>query len=288
MSSPVDFSVSVGTIPPNFSGGLQDTFNLFASLLRITPSTDWNSFTVGSALPTANVGPALKDGTEWYVWNQTLGQYVPLTVDGSGLKAGTVALTALGTTTPGAAFVANGSGVLSPVAGTAGQVLTSNGATAAPSFQLPLTGQNFAVTKNADQLYNSDGSSVLVVFDTVIFSAGLVFDTANSRFTCVTPGTYLFGASLQVDQRNGTWTEVQHEGKICVNSPASPNSITSIEGKETGRRTSVSPSGPLVLAAGDHVYCYISTVHKAGEATANSFCVEANSSGTRFFGIRLS
>lgn len=288
MPSPVEFSVSVGTLPPNFRGGPQALANAIASLLRIAPLQDWNSFIVSSALPTANVGPVLKDGREWYVWDQSTGAYVPLTIDGAAMTSATLPLAALAAITAGAALVSNGSGGVQAVAGAVGQVLTSNGATAAPTFQAPLTGQNFSITKNADQQYNSDGSEVLVVFDTVVFSNGLTFDTANSRFTCTVAGTYLFGAHLQVDQRNGTWTDVQHQGKIAVNSAAAANAVTDIVWTPDGKRNSVRPSGPLVLAVGDHVYCYISTVHTAGEATANSFCVEANSNGTRFFGIRLS
>jgi hypothetical protein len=288
MPSPVEFNVSMGTIPPNFTGGTQALANLIASLLRISPNQDWNSFVVSSALPTSNVGPALKDGREWYVWDQSSGAYVPLTINGTAMTTATLPLSALAAVTPYAALVSSSTGAVAAAAGSSGQVLTSNGTASAPSFKAPLTGNNFSVTKNADQLYNSDGSTVLVVFDTVVSSAGLTFDTANSRFTCVEAGTYFFGASFQVDQRNGSWTQVQRVGLIAVNSSASPNSVTDVVGTETGRRTSVRPSGVFVLAAGDHVYCYVSTIHLAGEATANSFCVEANQQGTRFFGVRLS
>lgn len=42
-------------------------------------------FAAGSVAPTSNVGPWLKNNTTWYVWSDSLGMYVPQTIDQSAL-----------------------------------------------------------------------------------------------------------------------------------------------------------------------------------------------------------
>lgn len=43
-------------------------------------------FASGSVAPSSNVGPWLKNGTEWYVWSDDLAMYVPITVTQASLK----------------------------------------------------------------------------------------------------------------------------------------------------------------------------------------------------------
>ncbi len=42
-------------------------------------------FAAGSVAPTSNVGPWLKDNTTWYVWSDSLGMYVPQTINSAAL-----------------------------------------------------------------------------------------------------------------------------------------------------------------------------------------------------------
>ncbi len=59
-----------------------------AMVARLTAeSTNTISFFAsGSVAPTSNVGPWLKNDSTWYVWSNALGQYIPQTLDSSGLR----------------------------------------------------------------------------------------------------------------------------------------------------------------------------------------------------------
>src|SRR6516165_5916035 len=75
--------IQMSPIPANFRGYPND---LAVEMLRrmkiLSPSGVTFIFT-GDTEPSSNVGPWLKDGTKWYVWDDSTKQYVPQDVSDS-------------------------------------------------------------------------------------------------------------------------------------------------------------------------------------------------------------
>jgi hypothetical protein len=53
--------------------------------LSINASDDLTFFVSGPTAPVTNVGPWIKNGTEWWVWSATTGAYVPITANSATL-----------------------------------------------------------------------------------------------------------------------------------------------------------------------------------------------------------
>lgn len=83
MGQPVRFVVSWGNLPEGFCPKTwQDAANTLFALLAVTPNQAYATFVTGSQAPTSNEGPWLKDGIEWFVWSDSVGGYVPITIIG--------------------------------------------------------------------------------------------------------------------------------------------------------------------------------------------------------------
>src|SRR5690242_7083459 len=90
MPAPVEFTISMSSLPSGFTGDPQELADAIAERLTITPSEPWSSFINGGAEPTSDVGPWLRLGQEWRVWDVGLGAYTYHVQNGAGLVDGTV------------------------------------------------------------------------------------------------------------------------------------------------------------------------------------------------------
>lgn len=79
---PVKFIVSMGSLPEGFCGTPQELAQAIADRLLIQSDPVYSSFAIGSTAPTSNVGPWLKDCQTWYVWDDALAIYRPITKEG--------------------------------------------------------------------------------------------------------------------------------------------------------------------------------------------------------------
>jgi len=75
---PFRFVVSMGQLPEGFCGTPQELAQAIADRLIIQSDQNFSSFAVGPNAPTSNVGPWLKDCSTWYVWDDSVGAYVPM------------------------------------------------------------------------------------------------------------------------------------------------------------------------------------------------------------------
>lgn len=75
--------VQMAQIPPTFKGTPQDLAVLMVQRMRIVSPTGTNFFFVGDVEPTSNVGPWLKNGTQWWVYSEAFKRYVPLDISAS-------------------------------------------------------------------------------------------------------------------------------------------------------------------------------------------------------------
>lgn len=79
----VSLNVSMGSLPEGFCPStMQDLANAIATRLIVTPNQAFSTFAIGSVEPTSNVGPWLKNCEEWFVFNDALGIYVPISKGG--------------------------------------------------------------------------------------------------------------------------------------------------------------------------------------------------------------
>ena len=74
-------TITAAPLPTNFKGTPQQWID--ALLDRLEVSFEGNSFVIGDIEPEGNEGPWLKNGTQWWVWNDATSQYVPLDVSAS-------------------------------------------------------------------------------------------------------------------------------------------------------------------------------------------------------------
>lgn len=80
MPNTLPITIQMSTLPPNASWTPQQFADAIAQRLSLVTQQSFALFVTGSTAPLSNVGPWLKDGTEWWVWSNTAGAYVPQTV----------------------------------------------------------------------------------------------------------------------------------------------------------------------------------------------------------------
>lgn len=74
-------TITAAPLPTNFKGTPQQWLEAFLDRLEV--SFDGNSFVISDIQPSGNQGPWLKNGTQWWVWNEATSQYEPLDVSAS-------------------------------------------------------------------------------------------------------------------------------------------------------------------------------------------------------------
>lgn len=70
-------------IPASFKGSPQDLAIAMVQRMKILSPNGTNFIYIGDVAPTSNVGPWLKDGTQWWVWDTNTNQYVPQDISAS-------------------------------------------------------------------------------------------------------------------------------------------------------------------------------------------------------------
>lgn len=70
-------------IPATFSGTPDEFRREIVRRLKIVSPTGTNFIFIGDNEPTSNVGPWLKNGTQWFVWDEEIKRYVPLDISES-------------------------------------------------------------------------------------------------------------------------------------------------------------------------------------------------------------
>lgn len=78
--------IEAGQIPPTFRGTPAQFFAEMVRRMKIVSPTGTNFIFIGDVEPTSNVGPWLKGGISWYVFNADVKRYVPLDISASETK----------------------------------------------------------------------------------------------------------------------------------------------------------------------------------------------------------
>lgn len=75
--------IEMGQIPPTFRGTPGEFANEMVRRMKIVSPSGTNFIFIGDVEPTSNVGPWLKGGVSWYVFDETVKRYVPLDISAS-------------------------------------------------------------------------------------------------------------------------------------------------------------------------------------------------------------
>jgi hypothetical protein len=70
-------------LPPDFEGDLQDLYEAMVFRFQILSPVGTNFFVTGDVEPSSNQGPWLKNGNQWWVFNEAAGGYVPIDISAS-------------------------------------------------------------------------------------------------------------------------------------------------------------------------------------------------------------
>lgn len=77
-------------LPPDFEGDPQEFFEACVERMEIQSPIGTNFFIVGDVEPSTNLGPWLKGGTQWWVFSESQGKYIPLDISASTVRLFTV------------------------------------------------------------------------------------------------------------------------------------------------------------------------------------------------------
>jgi hypothetical protein len=75
--------VQMGAIPPTFEGTPQELAEEMVRRMLIVSPSGTNFIFIGDVEPTSNVGPWLKNGISWFVFDEDTKRYVPLDISES-------------------------------------------------------------------------------------------------------------------------------------------------------------------------------------------------------------
>jgi len=77
-------------LPPDFEGQPQEFFEALVKRMSIQSPSGTSFFVTGDIEPATNQGPWLRGGTQWYVYSQSEGGYIPLDISASVTRLFTV------------------------------------------------------------------------------------------------------------------------------------------------------------------------------------------------------
>lgn len=75
--------IQASHLPPTFSGSPDELFQAMIERMKIVSPSGTSFFVESDVMPSSNVGPWLKGGTEWWVFDKELKTYVPLDISES-------------------------------------------------------------------------------------------------------------------------------------------------------------------------------------------------------------
>ena len=75
--------IQASPIPATFRGTPNDLYTEMIKRMRIMSPSGTNFIFIGDIEPTSNVGPWLKNGTQWYVWDDSIKRYSPVDISPS-------------------------------------------------------------------------------------------------------------------------------------------------------------------------------------------------------------
>jgi hypothetical protein len=80
MATSLPITIQAGALPPNVRWKPQQLYDAMVARMQLQTQQTYALFVSGSTEPSSNVGPWLRNGSEWWVWSDVTADYVPITV----------------------------------------------------------------------------------------------------------------------------------------------------------------------------------------------------------------
>lgn len=215
--------IQMAQVPPTFQGTPQQFAALMVRRMKIVSPSGTNFIFIGDVEPSSDVGPWLKDGTQWWVYSTGLKRYIPLDISASETKWFHVGLTTPTTSTPPVWLKTSKDQTdLDPSIGSALGWYIFDGANWVSFIGLVESGttaQRPASPVQYQQYYDTT-ISCLIWFERAQWRtvSGVPGDIKQVSFEVLTdalasnPGWELFGASNQDFRGRGLWQATKDPG----------------------------------------------------------------------------
>lgn len=250
MSTSIPLNFRASPLPADFKGTPQALLDAFVARLSAESTNAISFFATGSVAPSSNVGPWLKDGTTWYIWDTGTAAYIPLIVAAESLKyvasqsapdpAKYTFWIYLDTTGKAQSikYYYNGAwrDIYEDTLSTFATTTAMNAAIAAAVSGALTTRYPVKAHETSDQTVPV-GTETQIVANIKDFDPSNVYSTADSAFTVPVTGYYQVHADMQVDKDTADATTM--ELALVVR----PNGIGSSDAAAANGTAAASPPG---------------------------------------------
>ncbi len=268
-----------------FTGNLQEFADELVARLYAESTNSIAFFAAGSVNPGTNVGPWLKNDVEWYVWSDSLGQYVPQTISAEALKY--VASSSAPDQTKYTFWIElDGTGKAIAIKYYSGGAwkdvyadqLATYATTTAMTAAISAAVSDINVGKGAFAAKANDGTQTFVLpgagttggviqLPNESFDPDSAFDTATSKFTAPATGYYQFNAAIQLDTTAGTPADLNVAGFIRVNG-SNDRILTDEAGPDGANGRAFTGSALVYMTVGSSVELWIDITSDAAVTVA--------------------
>lgn len=276
MSTVLPVTFRAAPLPPSFSWTPQQYLDAIVARLSIQSDESFSLFTIGSTAPTSNVGPWLKNGITWYVWDAGTGSYIPEVLEFQSLRYVASA------SAPSQALYTlwielNGSGkaiamkyysggawkdIYEDKFATYSTTTQMNSAIAAAVAGLTLAAKKYPASAQltAPQTIAIDGTYYKILFNSAFINPDGSYNAAGSKYVCPVNGIYRVTSNLQVDNNGGDVTAMELGLTVAKNGviagPAAPISGSAVA-SPPGSRWYPQVSGLISALAGNELEVFI-------------------------------
>lgn len=274
---PVTFRAS--PLPSGWKGTPQQFLDALVARLSIESQDDLSFFVIGSVAPSSNVGPWLKNGTTWYIWDNVSGSYIPEILEFQSLRY------VVSQTAPSQAaytFWIEVDGT-----GKAQRINTYSGGAWHDIYEDTFATMNAAIAKAANtypasaKLTSSQTVPIDTTYHQILFNSPTInpdsaWNVSLSQYVAPVAGIYRVSAFIQVDNDGGDATQMEILINVLVdgstlNNPYSGDGSVSPTGarwwpKVTGLiQCSAGSAVTLVMSASDGTNAANVTVSSASQ-----------------------
>jgi hypothetical protein len=289
MSTTLPVSFRASPLPSNFRGTPQRFLDALIARISIESQDSLSFFVTGAVAPTSNVGPWLKNGTTWYVWDTGTGAYVPEVIEFQSLRY--IASQAAPDQAKYTFWIElDGSGKAIAVKYYSGgawkDVYEDKFGTYSTTTQMntaianAITAGNNRLPVNAymggSQTVPIDTFPHKLAYNTVLFDPGSNYDNAQYRYTAEFNGIYRVSAHVQVDNDTAVASDMELSFRLSRNGNSSQPTCyggTSVA-SPPGSRWYPQFNGTIQLNAGD--YLEIVLIGVDGTNTGDVTCSNGN------------
>lgn len=285
MSTQLPVTFKASPLPSKFKATPQQFLDAIVARLSIEAQDELTFFVSGPVAPSSNVGPWLKNGTTWYVWDNSTGQYIPEIVEFRSLRY------VLSATAPDQAIYT----VWIKLDGTgkALGVYTYSGGAWKDAYEDKFALYSTTVQMNAainaasifypckaklggSQTVPVDSNIHKLVYDTVVFDHQNCFTAATNRYVVPVAGIYEVTAHCQLTNATATASGVQATIALGVNGITGGGEVYGVVAiaNPPGDRWFPSMAGQVQCAVGDVLEAYV--VVEDGVLTGNVTAANGN------------